>query len=408
MAGALTASPTSRWRVAAAAIGPGALVAVGYMDPGNWATSLAAGSQFGLGLLWVIALSNGVAMLMQSAAVRLGIATGQDLAEACRSRLPPASNLVLWAACEVAIAACCLAEVLGMAVALQLLFHLPLTLGVVMTVLDVGLVLALQRWGWSWVEAVIGGLVLLIAACFAVELIWLGPRLATLGSARPLDASALYLAAGIVGATVMPHNLYLHSALVKHQAGGPDPRRAVRAATWASNAALALAGGVSAAILVLAAGAFFDGSGRAVEDLAEAHRLLSPALGVAAAGTVFALALLASGLSASVTSTLAGQVVMEGFLQLRLSPAARRLLGRVVAVGPALFVTWQQGESGVGRLLVFSQVVLSLQLPLAVLPLLWFTTRRSVMGPLAFSRPWAALLWACAAGLVALNAALLV
>jgi manganese transport protein len=408
MAGALTTAIPPRWKSAAAVFAPGCLVAVGYMDPGNWATSLAAGSQFGLGLLWVIALSNGVAMLMQSAAIRLGLVTGQDLAEACRIHFPQALNLLLWVSCEIAIAACGLAEVLGMAVALQMLFRLPLHLGVAMTVLDVSIILMLERFGWGWVEAVISGLVLMIAGCFAMEVLWLGPRLASLGTTQTIDGSALYLAAGIVGATVMPHNLYLHSSLVKRLRPARDLKVVLRDATLSSNVALALAGAVSAAILVLAAGAFFNGGSHKIDDLAEAHRLLAPALGVGAAGTVFALALLASGLSASVTGTLAGQIVMEGFLSLRMPPAARRLLGRAIAVVPAFFATWSQGAEGVGKLLVFSQVVLSMQLPLAVLPLLWFTTRRTVMGPMAFSRPLATLLWLCALGLIALNIAVLI
>jgi manganese transport protein len=347
-------------------------------------------------------------MLMQSAAIRLGLVTGQDLAEACRTHFPPSLTLFLWIACEIAIAACGIAEVLGMAVALQMLFYLPLHYGVAMTMLDVFLILALERFGWGWVEAVIGALVLTIAGCFAVEIFWLGPRLGSLGTTQIIDGSALYVAAGIVGATVMPHNLYLHSSLVKRLQPATDLKMVLRAATFSSNAALALAGAVSAAILILAAGAFADGRGHVVEDLSEAHRLLAPTLGVGAAGTVFAFALLASGLSASVTGTMAGQVVMEGFLQMRMPPTLRRLLGRSIAVGPAFFVTWSQGPEGVSKLLVFSQVVLSMQLPLAVLPLLGFTTRRSVMGHFALARPVAALCWLCSLGLIALNIAVLI
>jgi len=393
-------------------VGPGYLVAVGYMDPGNWATSLAAGSAYGMALLGVIVASNLMAMLFQSAAVRLGLAGKVDLARACREHLPRSLNLLLWIGCEVAIVACNLAEVLGMSIALNLLFGIPLPAGVLLTALDVVLVLALQRQGFRRVEAAIAALVGVVAACFVAQLAWAHAALpAALASAIPravdlADGNFIYLAVGIVGATVMPHNLYLHSALVqtrRHGGSEPETRRAIRCATVDSNMALALATFVNIAILAVAACVFHRPGQAPVTDLSQAYRLISPLLGVGIASTVFGVALLASGLSASVTGTLAGQVVMEGFLAWNLSPGARALLTRALALVPALVAAAWFGSAGASRLLVLSQVVLSLQLPFALLPLLLFTTRRRYLGRHAFGGRTAALLWTCAAAVIALN-----
>jgi len=402
----------ARWRRMLGFFGPGYLVAVGYMDPGNWATSLAGGSRFGYSLLVVILLSNAMAMLFQAAAVRLGIAGDVDLAQACRRHFAPRVSLALWLLCEVAIVACNVAEVIGMAIGLNLLFGLPLPAGVVVTLLDVMLILMLQRRGFRWLEAVIVALVATIGVCFAFQIAWLDPSWAALLSGfvpRPrivADPAMLYLAVGIVGATVMPHNLYLHSALVRtrrHAASDDGKREAIRYATIDSTLALGLALIVNSAILVLAAGAFHRPGIEPVAELADAYRLLSPLLGVGIASALFGIALVCAGLSSSITGTLAGQIVMEGFLDIRISPAARALLARAVAIVPAVAVTAWYGSSGANALLVFSQVVLSLQLPFAMIPLLLFTTRRRYLGAHAFGPRIAVLLWSAAAVVVALN-----
>jgi len=392
--------------------GPGYLVAVGYMDPGNWATSIAGGSQFGYSLLAVIFASNLMAMLFQAAAVRLGLASGRDLAQACREQFAPRINLMLWFFCEIAIVACNLAEVLGMAIGLNLLFGLPLIAGVCITVVDVMLILALQSRGFRALESVVIGLVALIGICFGAQLVWLHPPLATVlsgfipRSEIVTNPEMLYLAVGIVGATVMPHNLYLHSAIVQtreHSKTLEGTRQAIRFATIDSTVALGLALFVNAAILVVAAGAFNRPGTPPVTELSDAYHLLSPVLGVGIASAVFGTALLASGLSSSVTGTLAGQIVMEGFLQIRLSPSMRALLTRLIAIVPAVIATAWYGSEGATALLVFSQVVLSMQLPFAIVPLLMFTTRRHALGALTFGRPMAILLWSCAAVVVSLN-----
>jgi len=401
------------WRRMLVFFGPGYLVAVGYMDPGNWATSLAGGSQFGYALLSVILVSNLIAMLFQAAAVRLGIGAGLDLAQACRRHFPPAVSLLLWLFCEVAIVACNLAEVIGMAIGLNLLFGLPLVAGVALTLLDVTLLLALQRRGLRRLEAAIIALLAIIGVCFALQIAWLEPPLAAVLAGfvpQPgivADPAMLYLAVGIVGATVMPHNLYLHSSLVQTRRHGHSlagRREAIRFATIDSTLALGLALLVNAAIMVLAAGAFHRSGSAPVSELADAYRLLSPLLGVGIASALFGVALVCSGLSASVTGTLAGQIVMEGFLDIRIAPAARALLTRAVAIVPAVAVILWFGSAGANSLLVFSQVVLSLQLPFAIVPLLLFTTRTRHLGAHAFGRPMAVLLWSAAALVVALNA----
>jgi len=392
--------------------GPGYLVAVGYMDPGNWATALGAGSAHGNALLCVVVAASLIAMALQAAAARLGVAGEIDLAQACRRHYPRSVSLLLWVACEIAIVACNLAEVLGMAVGLKLLFDIPLPLGVGLTALDVALALALQRRGIRALEAFIIALITLIGTSFAIEIAWLAPSPAALIAAllprRELvtHPDMLYLAIGILGATVMPHNLYLHSALVqtrRHERSAHGVRAALRWATLDSTLALSLALLVNVGILVLAAGVFHRPGQAPVTELADAYRLLSPLLGVKAASGLFGIALIASGLSASITGTLAGQIVMEGFLELRISPVRRALLTRALALGPAAIVAASAGDSGITRLLVLSQVVLGVQLPFALVPLLAFTTRRAVLGEFAFGRLAAALLWLLAALVLALT-----
>ena len=345
-------SAVSRFRRALSFVGPGYLVAVGYMDPGNWATSLGGGSAFGYSLLSVVLLSNVMAMLLQAAAVRLGVASGLDLAQSCRQHFPSHVNFTLWLGCEIAVVACNLAEVLGMACGLALLFHIPLPVGVCITAADVFLVLGLQRRGVRQFESLIIALVALIGACFAVQIWWLQPSAAAVAAgfiptAQILSSpQMLYFSVGIIGATVMPHNLYLHSSLVKtrqHERCERGIRQAIRYATLDSNVALAFALFVNVGIMVLAAGAFHRANQAPVATLEDAYNLLSPLLGVAAASTVFGIALIASGLSSSVTGTLAGQVVMEGFLDIRMSRIKRAMLTRCLAIGPALAIaaTWE-------------------------------------------------------------------
>jgi manganese transport protein len=394
-------------------LGPGYLIAVGYMDPGNWATSLAGGSAFGYSLLSILLLSNLMAMLLQAASVRLGVASGLDLAQACRRHFGPRINWALWAGCEIAIIACNLAEVLGMACGLNLLFHIPLTLGVGLTALDIFLVLALARRGVRYLEAVIIALVTLIGACFAVQVWWLHPPVqAVMSGFTPTtgilrNPDMLYLAVGIIGATVMPHNLYLHSSIVqirRHDASIAGIRQTIRYATLDSNIALILALLVNVGIMVLAAGAFHDTGHGSVVDLSAAYQLLSPLLGMHAASTVFGVGLIAAGLSSSITGTLAGQVVMEGFLGFRMPRVTRAAVTRGLALIPALVVAAAFGNEGIGKLLVLSQFVLGIQLPFAVIPLLWFTTRRAYLGTHAFSGFISTLLWITAALVVIINA----
>ena len=404
------------WRRLLSFIGPGYLVAVGYMDPGNWATDLAGGSAFGYTLLSVILISNLMAILLQSLAARLGIATGLDLAQACRANYSRPVNLALWALCEVAIIACDLAEVIGTAIALQLLFGIPLVLGASLTALDVMLILLLQQRGFRYLEAFIISLMTVIAVCFAIELAiaqpdWAGVATGFVPSAEIIaNPAMLYIAIGILGATVMPHNLYLHSSIVQTRRWEPTRRgrrEALGFATIDSTVALSFALFVNAAILILAAAAFHTTGQTEVAEIQDAYRLLSPTLGVAAASTLFALALLASGQNSTITATLAGQIVMEGFLRLRLAPWLRRAVTRLVAVVPVVIVAWLYGESGTAQMLILSQVVLSLQLPFAVVPLVRFTTDRKLMGELVAPRWIALLAWAVAGVIIALNMKLL-
>jgi manganese transport protein len=396
--------------------GPGCLVSVGYMDPGNWATCIAGGSKFGYTLLSVVFLSNLMAMLLQAFSARLGIVAGRDLAQACREWYPRPIGYALWVVCELAIIACDIAEVIGTALALKLLFGVPLIAGTVLTVLDAFLVLELMRRGFRWLEAFITSLIVLIALCFAVQLAMASPNLGELFSGfrdmgGPLrNPEMLYIAIGILGATVMPHNLYLHSAIVQTRAFDRTEEGRVHAIRWAtldSTLSLGLALFVNAAILALAAAVFHKGGREDVVEIEQAYELLSPMLGSTVAAGLFGVALLASGLNSTVTGTLAGQIVMEGFLNLRLKPWARRLLTRGLAVIPVIIVAVLFGEKGTGRLLVLSQVVLSMQLPFAVIPLVQFVSSRKVMGNLHVSRGVSALAWLVSALIVVLNLLLL-
>ncbi|MBC7448910.1 MAG: Nramp family divalent metal transporter [Hymenobacteraceae bacterium] len=406
----------SWWRRLRAFLGPGLLVAVGYMDPGNWATDIAGGARFGYALLSVVLISNLMAILLQHLAAKLGLVTGRDLAQACRDHYSRPVGLILWFLCEIAIAACDLAEVIGSAIALNLLFGLPLPIGVGLTILDVLVVLALQRHGFRLIEAIVGGLMAVIFGCFLYEIIVSRPDwVALAGGLVPqprivTDPKMLYLAIGILGATVMPHNLYLHSSIVQTRAVGSsegEKREAVRFATIDSTAALLLAFFVNAAILVLAAAAFHRNGMHEVADINDAHRLLAPVLGAGAASVVFAIALLASGQNATLTGTLAGQIVMEGFLNIRLKPWLRRLITRLVAVVPAVIVALLYGEKGTADLLVLSQVILSLQLSFAVVPLVLFTSDRLKMGAFANGTALRTAAWGVTAVIVGLNVYLL-
>ncbi|MGA1858552.1 Nramp family divalent metal transporter [Azospirillum sp. 11R-A] len=396
--------------------GPGYMVSVGYMDPGNWATDLAGGSQFGYTLLSVIMLSNLMAILLQSLSARLGIVTGRDLAQACRDHYPRPVNLMLWVACEAAIIACDLAEVIGTAIALNLLFGIPLIGGALITALDAFLVLLLMQRGFRYLEAFVVALLTVIAGCFLVQIVAAAPPVAAVlhgfvpTTQVVTNPGMLYVAIGILGATVMPHNLYLHSSIVQTRAYPRTDEGRRDAITWAtvdSTIALMLALFVNAAILILAASVFHGSGHTEVAEIGEAFELLSPLLGLGIASTLFAVALLASGLNSTVTATLAGQIVMEGFLRLRLPHWMRRLLTRGLAIIPVVVVTALYGESGTAQLLVFSQVVLSMQLPFAVIPLVRFVTDRGKMGRFVVPGWVAGLSWAVAGLIVVLNLKLL-
>ncbi|MCB1469845.1 MAG: Nramp family divalent metal transporter, partial [Rhizobiaceae bacterium] len=391
--------------------GPGYMVSVGYMDPGNWATDLAGGSQFGYTLLTVILLSNLMAILLQSLAARLGIATGRDLAQACRDHYPRPINLSLWVACELAIIACDLAEVIGTAIALNLLFGIPLIAGAMIAALDAFLLLYLMKKGFRYLEAFVVSLLIVIAGCFLIQIIAAAPPIAAvLSGFLPstevvTNPAMLYIAIGIIGATVMPHNLYLHSSIVQTRAyerTDKGKREAIRWATADSTIALMLALFVNAAILILAASVFHVSGRTDIAEIEQAHELLSPLLGFGIASTLFAVALLASGLNSTVTATLAGQIVMEGFLRLRLPHWARRLLTRGLAIVPVIIVTYLYGEKGTAELLLLSQVILSMQLPFAVIPLVMFVSDRRKMGAFVISRWTAAVAWVVAGIIVVL------
>jgi manganese transport protein len=409
-------SGSSWFRKLLAFAGPGYLVAVGYMDPGNWATDIQGGSKFGYALLSVVVISSLMAMFLQALSAKLGIATGRDLAQACREHYSRRTSMVLWVLCEVAIAACDLAEVLGSAVALKLLFGLPLLAGVLITALDVLIVLALQGRGFRLIEAFVVTLIATIAACFAYEMFFAQPlwHEAAQGLIPRADIfrnrQMLYIAIGILGATVMPHNLYLHSSIVQTRAFGISPgdrREALHYAVFDSTLALAFALFVNAAILILGAAAFHTRGLHNVAEISDAYKLLSPVLGVSLASTVFACALLASGQNSTLTGTLAGQIVMEGFLNIRLKPWLRRLITRTLAITPAVIVIGFAGEGKVTALIVLSQVVLSFQLPFAIIPLIQFTGDRTKMGGLVNSRVTQVVAWVVAAAILFFNGELL-
>ena len=406
----------NRWRKFLAYLGPGYLVAVGYMDPGNWATDLAGGSRFGYSLLSVILISNMMAVLLQGLAAKLGIATGRDLAQACRDHYSKPTAMVLWFLCEIAIAACDLAEVIGTAIALNLLFDIPLAWGIAITALDVLLVLYLQNRGFRLLEALIITLIAVVGGCFLFELFISRPSLPAVATGFVptfdivSDPAKLYIAIGILGATVMPHNLYLHSSIVqtrRYEESAQGKREAARYAFLDSTVALSFALFINAAILIVAAASFHTTGNTEVAEIQDAYQLLTPLLG-AGASTVFALALLASGQNSTLTGTLAGQIVMEGFLNIRLRPWLRRLITRAIAIVPAAIVAILYGESGTAQLLILSQVILSLQLSFAVFPLVQFTSDRLKMGALVNPRWLTVLAYSVATVIGSLNAWLLV
>ena len=379
----------SFWKKMLAYAGPGYLVSVGYMDPGNWATDLAGGAKFGYSLLSIILLSNLMAILLQALCVKLGVATGRDLAQACRDNFSKPVSFCLWVLCEIAISACDLAELVGSAIALQLLFNIPLAVGVCITALDVFVVLFLQNKGFRYIEALVITIIGVVGGCFVAELIFAKPDLGgILGGYIPQvevvrNPEALYIAIGILGATVMPHNLYLHSSIVQTRDWGDSPeqkREAIKFGTIDSTIALSLALFINSAILILAAAVFHFSGKQDVAEIQDAYKLLSPMLGVAPASAIFAIALLASGQNSTLTATMAGQIVMEGFLHLRVKPWLRRLLTRLVAIIPALLTIIWFGEGSTTSMLILSQVILSLQLSFAVIPLIMFTSDRKLMG----------------------------
>jgi manganese transport protein len=404
------------WRKMMAFAGPGYLVAVGYMDPGNWATDIAGGSAFGYTLLSVILLSNLMAILLQSLSARLGIATGLDLAQACRRNYPKPVAFVLWVLCEIAICACDLAEIIGTAIALNLLFGMPLIFGISLTVLDTIIILALQSRGFRYLEAFIIALMTIIAGCFIAQIMMAQPDFsAVLQGYVPtteivMNPAMLYIAIGILGATVMPHNLYLHSSIVQTRDFGESTahkREAIKFATIDSTVALSLALFINSAILIMGAAVFHENGMNNITEIQEAHKLFTPMLGTSLASTLFALALLASGQNSTITATLAGQIVMEGFLQIRLKPWLRRLITRMLALIPAFIVCLMYGASGTAQLLILSQVILSMQLPFAVIPLVQFTSSKKLMGPFKIKLPTIILAWLISAVIVTLNIKLL-
>jgi manganese transport protein len=405
------------WRKALAFSGPGFLVAVGYMDPGNWATDIAGGSRFAYQLLSVLLMSNLIAILVQALAVRLGIVTQLDLAQACKAYYSRRTSLALWVLCEIAIAACDLAEVIGSAIALNLLFHIPLLVGVCLTALDVLAILYLQKKGFRYLEAVVVTLIALIGACYFVELLLVRPSVVAIAKGfvpTPelfTNGEMLYIGIGILGATVMPHNLYLHSSLVQTRAIDRTPagvKTALRYNFLDSFFALNFAFLINAAILIMAAGTFYRAGYTQVAEIQDAYHTLAPLLGTQLAGFLFAVALLCSGQNSTLTGTLAGQIVMEGFLNLRLAPWLRRLITRLLAIIPAVITVILFGQAGTAKLLILSQVILSLQLSFAVIPLVQFTGDRRKMGKFANPRWLQLLSWVTAGIIAVLNAYLLV
>ena len=392
--------------------GPGLLIAVGYIDPGNWATDLSAGAKYGYTLLFIIVLSNLFAILFQYLALKLGIATGRDLAQACRDSFSRPVSIALWLLCEVAIISCDLAEVIGSAIALNLLFGIPLVVGICITALDVFVVLGLQAKGFRYLEAMVAGLMFIIGAAFVYELVMVNPSWSgVLSGFIPtprvvMDPSMLYAAVGIIGATVMPHNLYLHSSIVQTRAFVRDDAgksMAVKFATMDLLTALTIAVFINAAILVLSAAAFHGTGHQDIVDINDAYKLLAPMLGAPLASIFFGIALLASGQSSTLTGTLAGQIVMEGFLNIRLRPWVRRIITRLIAIIPAVCVAIWVGPRGIGQLLIFSQVILSFQLAFAVVPLVMFTSDHGRMGAFT-NNVWLKVTgWAAAVIIILLN-----
>lgn len=409
-----TTQAANKWKRFLLFAGPAFLVAVGYMDPGNWATDIAGGSKYGYSLLWVLLMSNLIALLLQSLSARLGIVRGRDLAQASRETYPRAVNFSLWFLAEIAIAACDLAEVLGMAIGLNLLFGIPLLWGVSIAVLDTFLILYLQSRGMRYMEAFILSLVALIGLSFFIELTFAKPDMADMATGfipSLQDSGALYIAIGIIGATVMPHNLYLHSSLVQTRRNQKDEngiRTAIRYNFFDSLIALNMAFFVNASILILAATVFFKQGYHDIVEIQDAHRMLEPLLGEKLAPVLFAVALIAAGQSSTITGTLAGQIVMEGYLDLRIAPWLRRLITRLIAVIPAFIVIWFMGEEKVGDMLIFSQVILSLQLGFAIIPLIHFVSDKEKMGVFAISNFVKLLAWVSAAIIVGLNIKLVI
>lgn len=404
-----TSNKTSKWRKLFAFFGPAYLVSVGYMDPGNWATGIAGGSRYGYALLWVLLMSNIIAIFLQSLSARLGVVRRKDLAQCNREAYPRGTNFVLYLLAEIAIAATDLAEILGMAIGLQLLFDIPLLWGVIIGFFDTLLLLWLQKLGMRKTEVFILGIIVLISGCFLVEIFLAKPDMAEIATgfipSLP-DATALYIAIGIIGATVMPHNLYLHSALVQTRKIKDNPesiRAAIKYNFWDSAIALNLALLVNAAILILAATVFFKTGNTQIAELEDAHRMLEPLLGTKWASILFAVALIAAGQSSTVTGTLSGQIVMEGYLRLRISPVLRRLITRMLAIIPAVIVILISGEGKVGQLLIFSQVILSMQLAFAIIPLIHFVSNKKKMGQFALKTKAKIAAWLIAGLVVILN-----
>lgn len=406
----------SSWKKFLAFAGPGLMVAVGYMDPGNWATDIEGGSRFGYTLLSVILISNLFAILLQHLSLKLGIVAERDLAQACRDSYHPAFNFFLWILAEIAIAACDLAEVIGSAIALNLLFGIPLTWGIIITAIDVLFILLLQNRGFRIIESIVGGLILLIFLCFGFEIIQSNPDLFPLFKGLIPEKqiiqnqSMLYIAIGILGATVMPHNLYLHSSIVQtrnYPRTRDGKKQAIKFATIDSTLSLFLAFFVNAAILIVSAATFHKNGHTEVADIYNAHELLTPILGTTLASTLFAVALLASGQNSTLTGTLAGQIIMEGFINIRLKPWARRLITRLLAIIPALAVAILFGEAGTSELLVLSQVILSMQLSFAVIPLVQFTNDKQKMGEFANGTWLRISVWVVASIILSLNGYLL-
>ncbi|MFI5196715.1 MAG: Nramp family divalent metal transporter, partial [Chitinophagales bacterium] len=406
----------SFWKKLFAFAGPGLMIAVGYMDPGNWATDIAGGAQFGYTLLSVILISNLFAIILQYLALKLGIVLERDLAQACHDHYSPAVSFSLWVLCEVAIAACDLAEVIGSALALNLLFHIPLTWGVLITACDVLIILFFQYKGFRFIESVVAALIFVILGCFGYEIIASHPDFFPMVSGLipqkeiVTNPSMLYIAIGILGATVMPHNLYLHSGIVQTRNYDRDEagkKMAIKYASIDSTVSLLFAFFINAAILIVAGATFHSSGHKEVADITVAYKLLNPLLGASVASTVFAIALLASGQNSTLTGTLAGQVVMEGFLNIRLKPWLRRLITRAIAIIPAFIVTFIYGENGIASLLILSQVILSMQLSFAVIPLILFTNDRNKMGSFANGLPLKIIIWIVAGIILLLNLCLL-